>query len=169
MRTTSSLAKSCTRAPMINGSWGGSRNAARIRKRSPERNSTIAATVRSGAETVVRAGPGVPSARRTDARSRPAMLPATVKSDIEVLDCLCEVLALAPQPSFQRAHVTRSEAARDEEFASRHNCCGEIHRRIRMQRREAYQQQDQHCPGALSSAITRDVDEGLGRAFGRLR
>ena len=85
-------------------------------------------------------------------RDRPCFL-TTVKSAIEVLDRLLEVLALAPEPSFEGADVSRPESARDEELAGGRDRHGEIHRRKGMRRGEAHQQEDQQRARALSSAI----------------
>ena len=97
------------------------------------------------------------------------MLLATVKSAIEVLDRVLQVLALAAQPFFEDADVSRPESAGREELASGRQRNGEIQRRKRVQRDKAHKDEDQHCARALSSAIEGDVDDRLGRALRRLR
>ena len=115
---------------MMSGSRGGSRSAARIRKRSPERNSMIAATTGSSAGRAVgRAVPGDPSGPQNGCPIETSHASCDREVGHRVLDRVLQVLALAAQPFFEDADVSRPESAGHEELASGRQRNGEIHRR----------------------------------------
>ena len=121
-------------APMSSRSRGGLSQGERMRAKSPDRRSAMAAI--TGSWSAVRHRPLRLTRLGQGAEHRRPVEPAEALHGREVGErvlgvTVLEVFALASEPSLRAPHVSGPQAARDEQLRSRGHHAGHVHRRGR--------------------------------------